>query len=529
MARSALVFLAVFCATVCCVAQTLSSPNDHPNFTTHQPSIQVKSNLVQVPVFVFRHDGVEGKPNVEELRCLKDGKSAWRTLSADQPYLPKRCDRGQINDLSLADFRLFQDGKPQAISSIEKAGWWLPVRDNRGWHSDTSNIPTGRWSSSDLGDPMLPNEESVYLLGYAPPATSSEDGCHKIRVEVRRPKVRLFARDEYCAGQTPLDSLNGTKIGKKLERELDQKGQGKIPLFVQAGIFRVNDGRQLTEIVLEFPWNQLQHQWDYQTGKIYVSVGVLAGVYTKEGRLVTRLSDLLWPSYWPTIVKGWQLYNADSWMFDFVSTGDDLNRWEPVWLPARYEAQLELAPGEYNLRVVLSDGFQAGRTELPLTVDSNDAQSLTLGSVFLCKRFRDAHVAEIETAAAGFAPQYVPLVSKGVQVTPAADTTFTPLEQLFAYFDINDSKVAVKPAPRVQASMRIVEAKNGTVVKDYPAVDAAPYEQTGSAIISIAREIPIGALPQGEYRLEVQASDSAGRKTPWRAAKFGIIGEKSPN
>src|SRR6185312_3547904 len=226
-----------------------------------------------------------------------------------------------------------------------------------------------------------------------------------------------------------------------------------------------------------------------------------------------------WPSYWPTIVKGWQLYNADSWMFDFVSTGDDLNRWEPVWLPARYEAQLELAPGEYNLRVVLSDGFQAGRTELPLTVDSNDAQSLTLGSVFLCKRFRDAHVAEIETAAAGFAPQYVPLVSKGVQVTPAADTTFTPLEQLFAYFDINDSKVAVKPAPRVQASMRIVEAKNGTVVKDYPAVDAAPYEQTGSAIISIAREIPIGALPQGEYRLEVQASDSAGRKTPWRAAK----------
>jgi hypothetical protein len=214
----------------------------------------------------------------------------------------------------------------------------------------------------------------------------------------------------------------------------------------------------------------------------------------------------------------YSLGEADPNLGDWI-----LRKFDPAWLPSRYEAQFELGAGEYTIRVVLNDGSKVGRAEVPLTIGTDDANSLALGSVFLCNRFRDAHVAAVESGAANFAPQYVPLVSKGVRLTPAGGTNFAPNERLFAYFEINAPERLVGGSPQgIQAHLRVIDAKDGAVLKEFPAVDATTYEQPGSTIIPIAREIPIATLPKGKYRLEVKASDSAGRKTPWRGANFAI-------
>jgi hypothetical protein len=519
---------AAWCIAGWAAAQS-SNPNHPPgDFPTQEPVFQAKSNLVLVPVFVFTHDGLERGPNSEGWRCIRDDWTGFLALNVDQAYLPRACDTGEVRDLTLDDFRLFQDGEPQKIASVEKQSWWLSVRDNQTWHSETADTPSGMWSSADLGRSILPETSNFYLLAYAPARTSSEGGCHQIRVEVGRPGVRVFARDEYCTGQTPADLLNGTKIGKKLEGELAQRGKGKIPLFVQAGGFRSAAGRKLVDIVIEFPWNQLDHSWDQRMGRLHATIGVVGAVYAKDGRLITRFSDLLWPSYWPTVIKG--TYYGGGYRYDINNFDFNIDwffrKFDPAWLPTRYETQLDLAPGEYDLRVVLSDGLKVARAEVPLMIENDDGKSLALGSVFLCKRFRDAHVAAVETAAANFAPQYVPLVSKDVRFTPAGDTNFHPDERLFAYFGVYDPKLADKPTPQIQAHLKIVDAKSGHLVKEFPAIDAATYAQAGSTVIPIAREIPIATLPKGEYRLEVQATDSSGGNTPWRAASFAITVEK---
>ena len=416
---------------------------------------------------------------------------------------------------------------------MEKASFNLPVRDNRNRHYETSTAPSGFWSSTDIpGQILLPSSLPYYLLAYAPVRASLNEGCHRIRVEVNRPGVRVWARDEYCEGQTSSDLLNGTKIGKKLESELAQAREGTIPLFLQAGAFRKGRGQQLAEVVVEFPWNQLSHSWDTRIGRLHASIAVLGAVYTRDGKLVTRLSDLLYPSYWPTVLKG--TYYAGGYLVD---TGDADPRdtavtysifyeHDPGWLPTRFETQLQVPPGEYDVRVVLSDGVKHGRAQARLAIENDDGKSLALGSVFLCKHFRDAHVAAIEAAAAKFAPQYVPLVSKNVRFTPAGDTKFLPGEQLFAYFEIYDPIFADKPTPQIQAHLRITDVKSGHLVKEFPTVDAATYAQAGSTVIPIAREIPITTLVKGEYRLEVQATDSSGRSTSWRAATFTIAVQK---
>ena len=519
-------------------AQTPNLADNPQERPTQEPLIRAKSSLVLVPVFVYTHDGLERAFTPGEGRCETDEGLRLKALSAEEPFIPMSCEeRGRVvEDLTLDDFRLFQDGVQQKIETMTKERWPLYVRDNRTWHSEFSDTPMASWSSTDLGHPFrafqgvesfLPwAPRGSYLLGYAP--SFSEKGCHRIRVEVRRSRVRIFARDEYCSEQTPSDLLSGTKTGEKLEHEMTQSGQGKIPLFVQAGAFRGEGSQQLADVVLEFPWDQLKHYWGDETARLNASIGVSGAVYARDGKLVTRFSDLLWPSYWPTILEGWPaVLEAHGWdpaaspYYDYIIQ-KWLSAWDPVLLPTRYETQFELEPGEYQLRVILSDGRDVGRATVPLNIENYDSNSFALGSIFLCKRFRDAHVAAVEAAAANFTPQYVPLVSKGIRVTPAGDTNFRPGEPLIPYFEIYTPQGTVAPAGRIQAHLRIVDAKTGAVVKDFPPVDAATYMQPGSATIPIAREIPIATLPKGEYRLEVQAADSAGRSTPWRAASFTV-------
>lgn len=197
-----------------------------------------------------------------------------------------------------------------------------------------------------------------------------------------------------------------------------------------------------------------------------------------------------------------------------------LSRTEQDFIPTRYVTQIELAPGEYDLRVVLCDGQKFGRAEAHLNIERNDGRGLTLSSVMLCKRIRDAHVAAVENAAANFAPNYVPLVSKGVQVTPTGDTRFKRGEPLYAYFEVYQPQPTGQPAPTVAFRLRVSDAKTNEVKIDAQSLSAESYRNAGSAVIPIGREIKTDTLPSGSYRLEVQAIDSAGKGTPWRTATF---------
>jgi hypothetical protein len=310
-----------------------------------------------------------------------------------------------------------------------------------------------------------------------------------------------------------------------MERDMASAGRGKVDLSMQAGYFYIGADLARVDVSLEFPWGQLDHKWNTSNWSLGATIGVLGMVYQKDGTLVARFSDLLYPSYWPMYIHGRTGFREGT-AFNPGQYADPqtleifLSRWDPVWLPARYETQLDLSPDRYDLRVVLSDGRKFGRTEEPLLIDRYDWKGLALSSIMLCKRFRDAAAAAQEAAAANFAPQYVPLVSKVRAFIPTADTLFKPGEPLIAYFEIYEPMLTVQPATRVEAHLRIVDAKTGEVKKDFPPVDVASYERPGSATISIAVQVPFHQLPEGVYRLEVRAADSAGRSTVWRSADF---------
>lgn len=502
-------------AVLCLCAQMAWAQTEDPF------SVRVESNLVLVHAEVYIKDQMDRLRESYE-RCRTANETMFNRLRASEPYLPKTCGP-DVQGLEIRDFRLLEDGVEQKIQSVkEEQSAVVTVRDNLGTHNEWSETPGGRWSNVDLvpPPPITPGAGAhFYQIAYVP--VNSEKGkCHQLRITVTRPQAIVYARGQYCYIEHPAsDPLNGTSFGKQMENDLDSNGSAKIPLSFQATFFYSDGEKARIDIVLGFPWDHLKHEWAQLNLK--ATIGILGVAYEAHGGIAARFTDLGCCSFEkPSFLLS---NNPDRYSHPRVYLSDPRNRFDSGLLPSHYETQFDLATGkEYDLRVVLSDGKNFGRATAHLKIDSYDGKQLAISSVALCKRFRDAGAAAKEAAAANLAPRYVPLVSRGMQVTPSAETTFKRDEPLFMYFEVYEPLLAQQAKVTVQTQTRIVDTKTGKLKVAFPPSDAAPYERSGSTIIPIGDELKFSELPKGNYRLEVQATDSAGRSTPWRTAEFKL-------
>lgn len=551
-------------AALAMVARTQDSPAS-TQAAAPQRQLTVQTNLVLVPVFVYDPARMAQAPK-EEMPCARAEVVTFFKLALTEPYLPKDCDVTEVQGLNAKDFRLFEDGVEQQIGSFEAGAWRTVVRDNLGWHLQASATPRGIWSLSELSTlkkvPFVTTD--FHILGYVP--RDVKEGCHHLRVEVNRANLLVFARDEYCDGQSPSDPILGTRQGKELERILVSDKRGKIPLSLRAATFHTGGDQSLVDLCVRFPGNDLYRKWDPSSWTLYARIGVMGVIRRKDGTVAARFSDLLYPSYWPTFDQGGAKYiaweqgtaNLSTGVPRLVTRGEGgkvavsdsgtgnntlalsfpkeanlitpdeasiktaLDSSDPFWLPARYETQVDLPAGDYSLEVVLNDGWNFGRVEMPLRIEAYDGKQLALSSVALCKSLRSAAVAAKEAEQANFAPQYVPLVSKDIVFTPTGDMSFAKGEPMFAYFEVYEPQLAENPSVPVSVHMKILDSSTGQLKEDFAPIDASTYKQAGSSVLRIGRKVPIDRLPTGSYSLEVQTTTSTGRSTAWQRANFEI-------
>ncbi len=503
-----LIIGALLCASGFCTVASFSFAQTADNY-----SIRVESNQVVVPTYIYDKDRMIEPSTMKETRCGLANMKKFDKLLPSEAYIPANCDESQVLGLAAKDFHIFDDGREQRIQNVTVERLHdITVRDNMSWHNEFSDTPIGKWSASDLPPLQMgfgPSEAIYfYLIAYLPPK-SPEGSCHRIKVKVERRNSFVYTRSEYCnAVHSSSDPLNGTKFGKQLEGYAAFGKDAKIALSIQTGYFYTGANRARVDITAEFSWNSLRRQWIHAT--LDATIGIMGVAYKEDGTVAARFSDMgCCPSDKPHFVRGRHPYQAHPEM-------------DVAFIPNRFETQIDLLPGKYNLQIVLGDGSKFGRVEVPLAIDSYDGNQLALSSVVLCKRFRDAAAAAQEAAAANLAPQYVPLVSNGTQFTPAGDTHFRKGEPLFAYFEVYEPLPATTSATTVQIRMKITNVKTGELKVDTGLRNASSSSQPGSTVIPIAQKVAVDQLPPGSYKLEVQASDSAERSTVWRTATFTV-------
>lgn len=467
--------------------------------TPAQEPIRVQSNEVLVPVLIL--DKERSRVQMQHPENLTRA-----ILAGDAQLVDKIVEETVIRDLTAADFQVFEDGKKQAITSVayERSLYWN-VRDNIGHHTEYLGPGGGKWSTVEwpqnfIGDLAPPH----YVIAYALPE-SPDGSCHQLKVTVRRRNALIATRSEYCNTiHSPSDPVNGTKLGAQLESELAAPKDNSVDISLLAIALYANSDAARVHVSLDWPWESLR-------GKARAK-GILGMVVKKDGSLVARFSDLADRYGVPDAeVTQWRPHHGDRPEFNLIEN--------------RYDGQVELPPGDYELRVALGDGTRFGQAQIHLTVDNYDRKALSISPVSLCKHISDvsAYARKLSGAWTTKLPgSYVPMVSNETEFKPTSNARFKASEPLYVYFEVYEPLGEGHPQANVDFQIRIVDLKTDELKSDSSPISASAYLKAGSSVIPIGRGIDITKLPRGSYRLDVRATDSTGKSTEWRPVDFTI-------
>ena len=439
--------------------------------------------------------------------------------------------------LTLKDFHVFDNGAEQSINYFKEADFPAVDITNRWWFVPT---PDGTWGSfENLNSWTVAFPSATYLIGYVPPAIKPGE-CRTIKVVVEGHEVG-GNRNQYCApsgSESPdIEMLAGKKLGTRMRKFATSAARGSIKVSTQAfafwssGVLRLATGASPTGSTATLPATDYTYMVEVHDSKAPTTVQIAAEF---------DFPEKLWYYPWQRDAALYVLvivYKTDGGVAgQFADTfphrplstffTKPLKQYFPgkLAIPSRFDTQVELSPGNYELSVVVSDGKNLGRARMPLRVEPFYARRLMMSDVVVGGVLRDAGWVLHEVADVSPAPVVPsPLVSKNVQFFPDPDTPprlqkHTPL---FLYFEIYEPQLKTEAAA-VCYSIRITDLKTGSLVMNTGPMSAADWVQPGNVVLPIGLKLATDKLRKGSYRLEVQASDSTGRESEWRQAIFTI-------
>jgi hypothetical protein len=464
--------------------------------TFAQDPIRVETNQVFVPVVVAdeRESSLKNSAAMDEA-----------ALSGHLERLDAVSESEIIHNLTAADFVVLDDGRPQKVDSVSfEKSRYRDLRDDKGHHLEYVGIGGGKWSTGEWQPEVAAvTQFSQYVISYPLP-DSPEGSCHKIRIKVNRRHALVSFRGEYCNTHHPAsDPLNGSKLGQQLEAELVTPVNKSVEISLLAVPFYSKPAVARVHVAVDWPEKAFS---DLSQSNV-----ILGMVFQNGGGLVARFSDL---------ANGYSSseHTHFHWLFEpFLYWGEN-----------RYDAQLDLPPGTYELRVAVGDGKKFGHVVVPFTVESLNQSELAISQVSLCKIISDVSknaqkLPGTWTANTANSPDaFVPLVSNETEFNPTSDTQFRLGESLYVYFEVYAPLRDGKSAATIQIQIRIVDLKTNKAISDPEPISANPYVTAGSPMVPIGRGIDISKVPKGSYRLEVQASDSNGQRTEWRTVDFTV-------
>jgi VWFA-related protein len=337
-------------------------------------------------------------------------------------------------------------------------------------------------------------QDEYYLLGYVPPE-GPDGSCHALKVKVDRGGLKVRSRTGYCSTK-PKDMLVGKPIEKDLEAHAaaPSAAGGGFGGSIEAPFFYTSPNEARVNVSMDVPSSSVQ--FSKEKGKYVADVNVLGIASAPDGSVAARFSDEVKLEM-----------EKDVWK-KFLES------------PMRYHNQFEIAPGTYNLTVVLSTGGQSfGRYQTPLQVDPYDGKGFSVSSIALSDNIEPAEGLG-GALEADLLSDRTPLVVQNMEVIPAGSYRFKRTETVALYAQLYDPHLADPTPPSIDLDYNIVDLKTGKPVLGGRNINTAPFLEKGSSMLPVGLKVPIDQLNPGSYRIDLQASDAAGHKTLIRSVAF---------
>jgi hypothetical protein len=461
----------------------------------------------------------------------KDGAASWvaeeslNRLPNGEAAAVRKLGLPPARGLSAKDFRLLDNGAEQSINYFQEADF--PAVDITG-HWAFSPTFGGTWGITFRSLAVVP-PVATYLIGYVPRVLNPGE-CRTLEASVEGYDVHLN-RTRYCrlTNSDGLDgaTLEGTTLGARMRSFADSPAHGSVEVSTKVFTFWSSRVMSLARETPPtgnhpvVPAADFTYLVEVHDAKAPATVQIATEYALPKGIWDCRKNN-------PALHVLGMVYRATGQVAgQFAAAGACPD--SRVVVSNRFDTQIELTPGEYELRVVVSDGKNFGRARVPLRVGAFDGQRLMISDVVFGGVLRDASWVVREAADVSPAPiTPSPLVSNKVQFFPATDTSFPRSDHLPLYFEIYEPQ-RVDQSMAISFRLRVTDLKTGSVVEDMERINAADWIQPGHVVIPVGMKLPTDKLKKGSYQLEVQAFDSAGRVSDWRQATFTLDGRRSVN
>jgi hypothetical protein len=332
-----------------------------------------------------------------------------------------------------------------------------------------------------------------YLLGYVPPSASHDGRYHKIHVKVDRPGAEVRARDGYSETRNP-DLLAGKPEGMALEAQATNPEAGEIPLTLSAPYFYVKPGLARVNLALSIPGSAIE--FEKEKDNFHAQVNILGIAYRHDGSAAARFSDSVNLDYPKDEMPG------------VAKTAYD------------YQNSLEIAPGEYTLKLVLSaGGAKFGKYAAPLAVEPFSSEQFTLSGPALGEKVVPSPLGSADIDV-GLIEGSAPMVAGGMQLIPSSNNRFKANSRLVVYVEVYDPLLKSNILP-LGVLFDLVNRTTNQPVYSSNTIPLSAYIHTGNPLVPVILQLPLN-LPAGDYLIKIRGRDAAGNASSVRTGNFSI-------
>jgi VWFA-related protein len=336
--------------------------------------------------------------------------------------------------------------------------------------------------------------DEAYILGYMQPNPLHNGAKHKIRVTVNRSGSVVQARDNYVDAKSP-DFLATEAEGKALEALALNTQPGQIPITLAKPYFYVKPDLARVNLRLSIPGSDIEYKKNGDSFEAHINI--LGIAYRDDGSVATRFSDTVGLNY------------------------EKDEKQEAGKHPYYYENSFKIPTGEYTFKLVLTAGGEKfGKYVVPLIIEPFSGKQLTLSG----PAFGDAVIpypldsTEVDPDKLGGS---VPMNALGAQVVPSSSNHLEKDRQAVVYVEIYDPLLADN---RLHMGF-LYDIKNLRTNQKVHSSNTIPIDQyirPGKPLVPVIFNLPMNDLPPGDYKIVIQARDSAGNVSESRTGYFSV-------
>jgi VWFA-related protein len=339
-------------------------------------------------------------------------------------------------------------------------------------------------NAPDLAVPEIFREsDSYYLIGFRPGNPRSDGKFHRISVQTTRRGLDVRARSGYMA-PAAVSARPRVSSATALSRPVSEAITGLLPasaaaVAVNAAAFAAS-GTANASVVLTvgvFAFASGSHA-EPGTGA-GEPLEIIATAFDQGGRpkgLTRQTLELAWPV-------------------------------EAVTPNTRFDAlsRIDLAPGEYEIRVAVTGSSRTASVFTYVTVPSFAAAPLSLSNIVI-------------GATAGTLSAPKDFLSPLLPVVPTARREFARTDRFVAFFRIYQGTGRQNSLLPVQLQSTLVDSQGAIVATESRAIETAEFTTGRAADHYVA--LPLATLAPGDYLLKVEAT--MGGRIAGRAMRFQV-------